>query len=88
MKILIPLEEREKATQASEKLTSLLREFSDMKLDPDFASYILVSAGLGLAIENNESSPMVVTELLSISLKTANETIMHGYEEDEEETKH
>jgi hypothetical protein len=89
--MLIPMEkeQREKAMQASQKLTLLLREFSEMELDPDFASYILTAAGIGLAIEHNHSSPMVVTELLSVAIRTANETVAHGNDMDDiPETKH
>ncbi len=70
--------------KAGKSVQKLLREFEAMELDIDFAAYLLMSAGLTLAMQNNISNSTEVMRLIAASMVAA----QNNCEEEEEETCH
>tara|TARA_R100000995_G_scaffold53995_1_gene26433 strand:- start:106 stop:345 length:240 start_codon:yes stop_codon:yes gene_type:complete len=70
--------------KAGKSVQKLLREFEAMELDIDFAAYLLMSAGLTLAMQNNISNSTEVMRLMTASMVAA----QNNCEEEEEETCH
>jgi hypothetical protein len=70
--------------KAGKSVQKLLREFEAMELDIDFAAYLLMSAGLTLAMQNNMSNSTEVVRLMTASMVAA----QNNCEEEEEETCH
>jgi len=70
--------------KAGKSVQKLLREFEAMELDIDFAAYLLMSAGLTLAMQNNMGSSVEVMWLMTASMVAA----QNNCEEEEEETCH
>ena len=77
--------DKEDAERASEAVVDAIELMRDLGVDPDYAAFLLLSAGFGLAIVNNRESPIVVNELLAGALATANRNILDAEEEEEEE---
>jgi len=77
------------AERKSEKAQVLIQElmiaFEKMELDPDFAAYILVSAGCGLAVSANRDSSVVATQLIASAMIMANKQVLMTDVEDPEE---
>jgi len=71
--------------KAGKSVQKLLREFEAMELDIDFAAYLLMSAGLTLAMQNNMGSSVEVMRLMTASMVAAQNNCE---EEEEEETCH
>ncbi len=71
--------------KAGKSVQKLLREFEAMELDIDFAAYLLMSAGLTLAMQNNMSNSTEVVRLMTASMVAAQNNCE---EEEEEETCH
>ncbi len=69
--------------KAGKSVQKLLREFEAMELDIDFAAYLLMSAGLTLAMQNNISNSTEVVRLMTASMVAAQNNC-----EEEEETCH
>jgi len=69
--------------KAGKSVQKLLREFEAMELDIDFAAYLLMSAGLTLAMQNNISNSTEVMRLIAASMVAAQNNC-----EEEEETCH
>ena len=70
--------------KAGKSVQKLLREFEAMELDIDFAAYLLLSAGLTLAMQNNMSNSSEVVRRIGASMFAA----QNDREEEEEETCH
>lgn len=66
-------------------INDLMHEFSREDIDPDFAAYMLVSAGVTLAHANHRHDPVMVTQLIAASMMMANGRVSAGDNEDEEE---
>lgn len=81
-------EERRKAEKAGDMLSTLLENFQDLELDPDYAAYLLLSAGLSMAVMNNRTSPVVVTQLLASAMMITNKNVLEEEGDDEDETVH
>ena len=77
-------------TEAKDKITAgkliqdLLREFESMDLDVDFASYLLMSAGLTLAMQNNMGNTPELMRLMTASMVCASNNLT----DEEDETCH
>tara|TARA_B100000212_G_scaffold341980_1_gene326926 strand:- start:1449 stop:1733 length:285 start_codon:yes stop_codon:yes gene_type:complete len=78
---------KEVADKASRIVSNCIRLLRNEKVGQDYAAYLLMSAGLGLAIMNNRNSPIVVNQLLSAAMAMANQNIISMEEEDEEDEK-
>lgn len=81
-------EERRNAEKAGDMLSTLLENFQDIGLDPDYAAYLLLCAGLSMAIANNRTSPVVVNQLLASAMMITNKNVLEEEEDDEDETFH
>ena len=44
--------QREKADKAGKLIENLVESFRDIALDPDYAAYLFLTTGLGIAITN------------------------------------
>ena len=77
-------------TDAKDKITAgkliqdMLREFESMDLDIDFASYLLMSAGLTLAMQNNMGNTPELMRLMTASMVCASNNLT----DEEDETCH
>tara|TARA_R100000231_G_C5316677_1_gene162152 strand:- start:59 stop:295 length:237 start_codon:yes stop_codon:yes gene_type:complete len=77
-------------TEAKDKITAgkliqdMLREFESMDLDVDFASYLLMSAGLTLAMQNNMGNTPELMRLMTASMVCASNNLT----DEEDETCH
>tara|TARA_R100000388_G_scaffold7638_1_gene7202 strand:+ start:1357 stop:1593 length:237 start_codon:yes stop_codon:yes gene_type:complete len=77
-------------TEAKDKITAgkliqdMLREFESMDLDIDFASYLLMSAGLTLAMQNNMGNTPELMRLMTASMVCASNNLT----DEEDETCH
>lgn len=81
-------EERRNAEKAGDMLSTLLENFQDIGLDPDYAAYLLLCAGLSMAIANNRTSPVVVNQLLASAMMITNKNVLEEEVDDEDETFH
>lgn len=70
--------------KAGRQVQDLLRKFESMDLDVDFASYLLMSAGLTLAMQNNMGNTPELMRLMTASMVCASNNLT----EKEEETCH
>ena len=77
-------------TEAKDKITAgkliqdMLREFESMDLDVDFASYLLMSVGLTLAMQNNMGNTPELMRLMTASMVCASNNLT----DEEDETCH
>ena len=69
---------------AGKQVKELLQEFKDMDLDPDFASYLLMAAGMTLALQNNVNNASQLFQLIETSMMCARDSLS----EEEKETCH
>jgi len=81
-------EERRRAEKAGDMLSTMLENFEDMGLDPDYVAYLLLSAGLSMAVMNNRTSPVVVNQLLASAMMITNRNVLEEEGDDEDETVH
>ena len=77
--------DKEDAEKASDAVVEAIELMRDLGIDPDYAAFLLLSAGFGLAIVNNRESPIVVNELLAGALATANRNILDAEKEGEDD---
>jgi len=76
--------EKEKADKATDLVMDLLDQMKELDLDPDYAAFVMLSTGMGLAIASNRDSPIVVNQLLASSMLVANQNVL-GAESDPDE---
>lgn len=84
MKSRVEKETADRGTEAVAECVELLKEIG---LDQDYAAYLLLSAGMGLAILSNKDSPIVTTQILASAMMVANHGIL-GLEDEEDGTFH
>ena len=77
--------QREKADKAGKLIENLVESFRDIALDPDYAAYLFLTTGLGIAITNNRQSPIIVNQLLAAAMQITNSNIIEMEEKEEEE---
>ena len=70
--------------KAGNQVQDLLREFESMDLDVDFASYLLMSAGLTLAMQNNMGNTHEMMRHMTASMVCA----LNNLTDEEDETCH
>lgn len=66
-------------------INDLMHEFSREDIDPDFAAYMLISAGITLSHANHRYDPVMVTQLIAASMMMANGKVSAQDNEEEEE---
>ena len=70
--------------KAGRQVQDLLREFESMDLDVDFASYLLMSAGMTLAMQNNMGNTHEMMRHMTASMVCA----LNNLTDEEDETCH
>ena len=79
----------ELAEAASEIIKDTIETLNELGVDQDYAAYLMLSAGMGLAIMGNRRSPVVTTQLLAAAMMVANTNIVEMENEgDEDGTKY
>ena len=73
---------------ASDIVRDTVKTLQELGVEHDFAAYLMLCAGLGLAIMGNRNSPIVVTQLLASAMMIANQNIMDMEEKDDNRTKY
>ena len=58
---------------------------NELGIEQDYAAYLLLAAGMGLAIMGNRRSPVVTTQLLAAAMMVANTNIVQMDMEDDDE---
>lgn len=82
----VPMDE-EQANKAAETVSEMLQSMQEQMIDPDYVAYLLLSAGFGMAIAVNRTSPVVVNQLVAAAMMVANKNLLdqeNGGEEEEE----
>lgn len=57
--------------EAGNKLEALLDDFKELSIDPDTASFLLITAGMMLMLNSNKDDPHYVSYLLSTAIMNA-----------------
>tara|TARA_R100000388_G_C7160478_1_gene118937 strand:- start:153 stop:416 length:264 start_codon:yes stop_codon:yes gene_type:complete len=73
---------------AAEIVSDTVHTLNELGIDQDYAAYLLLSAGMGLAIMGNRNSPIVTTQLLASAMMVANQQIMHMEDDDDDKPKY
>lgn len=83
------IQNEELAEAASEIIKDTIDTLNELGVDQDYAAYLMLSAGMGLAIMGNRRSPVVTTQLLAAAMMVANTNIVEMENEgDEDGTKY
>lgn len=83
------IQNEELAEAASEIIKDTIETLNELGVDQDYAAYLMLSAGMGLAIMGNRRSPVVTTQLLAAAMMVANTNIVEMENEgDEDGTKY
>lgn len=78
-------ENEELGEAASEIIKDTIDTLNELGVEQDYAAYLLLAAGMGLAIMGNRRSPVVTTQLLAAAMMVANTNIVQMDMEDEDE---
>lgn len=70
---------------ASEIIKDTIDTLNELGIEQDYAAYLLLAAGMGLAIMGNRRSPVVTTQLLAAAMMVANTNIVQMDMEDDDE---
>ena len=73
---------------AAEIVSDTVHTLNDLGIVQDYAAYLLLSAGMGLAIMGNRNSPIVTTQLRASAMMVANQQIMHMEDHDDDKPKY
>ena len=73
---------------AAEIVSDTVHTLNELGIDQDYAAYLLLSAGMGLAIMANRNSPIITTQLLASAMMVANQQIMHMEDDDDDKPKY
>ncbi len=73
---------------AAEIVSDTVHTLNELGIDQDYAAYLLLSAGMGLAIMGNRNSPIITTQLLASAMMVANQQIMHMEDDDDNKPKY
>ena len=61
---------------ASDIVRDTVKTLQELGVEQDFAAYLMLCAGLGLAIMGNRNSPIIVNQLLASAMMVANQNII------------
>ena len=78
-------EKEELGEAASEIIKDTIDTLNELGVEQDYAAYLLLAAGMGLAIMGNRRSPVVTTQLLAAAMMVANTNIVQMDMDEEEE---
>lgn len=73
---------------ASDIVRDTVKTLQELGVEQDFAAYLMLCAGLGLAIMGNRNSPIIVNQLLASAMMVANQNIIDMEEKDDNRTKY
>ena len=80
---------KKQAMDTAKAMDELIQKFKEMKLDPEFAAFALISSGVSLVTINNPDDPVVVSDVIAGAIRSANESAIEVWgenlEEDEDE---
>jgi FMN-dependent NADH-azoreductase len=80
---------KKQAMDTARAMDELIQKFKEMKLDPEFAAFALISSGVSLVTMNNPDDPIVVSDVIAGAIRSANENAIEAWgqnlEEDDEE---
>jgi len=76
--------DKEQADKAAETVSEMLRSMEEEMIDPDYVAYLLLSAGFGMAVAVNRTSPVVVNQLVAAAMMVANKNLLDQENADEE----
>jgi hypothetical protein len=79
------IDDKELADAAGEIVSDVVQTLYELGVDQDYAAYLLLSAGMGLAIMGNRKSPVIATQILSAAMMVANQQIIQSEMEEEDE---
>lgn len=79
--------DKEIADNGSEIVAECVESLNQIGMDQDYAAYLLLAAGMGLAIMSNKDSPIVTTQILASAMMVANHGVL-GLEDEEDGTFH
>ena len=79
---------KELGDAASDIVRDTVKTLQELGVEQDFAAYLMLCAGLGLAVMGNRNSPIVVTQLLASAMMIANQNILDMEENDNDKTKY
>ena len=82
------IQDEKLAEAASEIISDTIATLCELEVDQDYAAYLLLSAGMGLAIMGNRNSPIITTQLLASAMMVANQQIMHMEDDDNDKPKY
>tara|TARA_Y100001972_G_scaffold7619_1_gene8118 strand:+ start:72 stop:329 length:258 start_codon:yes stop_codon:yes gene_type:complete len=72
---------------AAEIVSDTVHTLNELGIDQDYAAYLLLSAGMGLAIMGNRKSPIITTQLLASAMMVANQQIIHMEDDENDKPK-
>lgn len=78
-------QDEELGEAASEIIKDTIDTLNELGVEQDYAAYLLLAAGMGLAIMGNRRSPVVTTQLLAAAMMVANTNIVQMDMEDDDE---
>ena len=61
---------------ASDIVRDTVKTLQELGVEQDFAAYLMLCAGLGLAVMGNRKSPIVGNQLLASAMMVANQNII------------
>ena len=61
---------------AGEIVKETVNTLQELGVEQDFAAYLMLCAGLGLAVLGNRNSPIIVNQLLASAMMVANQNII------------
>jgi len=74
---------KEAADKGADVVSECVEALHELGLEQDYAAYLLLTAGMGLAVMGNRRSPIVTTQILASAMMVANHSVIEM--EDEEE---
>ena len=72
---------------AAEIVSDTVHTLNELGIDQDYSAYLLLSAGMGLAIMGNRKSPIITTQLLASAMMVANQQIIHMEDDENDKPK-
>ena len=76
---------KKQAMDTAKAMDELIQKFKEMKLDPEFAAFALISSGVSLVTMNNPDDPIVVSDVIAGAIRSANESAIEVWGENLEE---
>mgnify|MGYP003110269925 FL=1 len=82
------IQDEKLAEAASEIISDTITTLCELEVDQDYAAYLLLSAGMCLAITGNRKSPVIATQILAAAMMVANQNIIGKEEEEDNEPRY